>query len=193
MSKAFGKSNPDQEVVVMSIRRGKHWGIFDRDYLTSLLAYLKDDLLYVQISRADWEVPNNLKTQIPEPHEGEEVMKFRLLPSEGMTLASAQSVAVSWRDPIFRRPTRAHPARRKGRAARDPDGDARGHLASRSAARDGRAPAVSPERAQARDLEEQKTRGEVTQTEYTVMHDHPASGSIQPQRERPPGSGDPAR
>ncbi len=172
MSKAFGKAKPDQEVVVMSIRSGKHWAIFDRDYLTSLLAYLKDDLLYIQISRTDWEVPNNLKTQLPEPHEGEEVMKFRLLPSEGMTLASAQSVAVSWRDPIYRRPTRTR-ILSSGRVVRreilmeTPEDT---NPPDPPLATDVLPGGLSPETLRKlADLEEQKSRGEVTQTEYTVM------------------------
>ena len=65
MSKAFAKANPDQEVVVMSIRRGKHWGIFDRRYLTSLVAFVKDDLIYIYLARTDWEIPTNLQTRAP--------------------------------------------------------------------------------------------------------------------------------
>ena len=49
MSKAFAKADPDQEVVVMAVRRGKHWGIFDRRYLTSLVAFVSDDLLYIYL------------------------------------------------------------------------------------------------------------------------------------------------
>jgi hypothetical protein len=172
MSKAFGKANPDQEVVVMSIRRGKHWGVFDRNYLTSLLAYLKDDLLYIQIARVDWEVPNNLKTQLPEPHEGEEVMKFRLVASEGMTLAATQSVAVSWRDPIFRRPTRTRilPSGRVVRREILMETPEDTNPPAPPIATDVLPAGLAPETLRKlADLEDQKTRGEVTQTEYTVM------------------------
>ncbi len=172
ISKALGKANPDQEVVVMSIRRGKHWGIFDREYLTSLLAYMKDDLLYIQIARADWEIPANLKTQLPEPHEGEEVMKFRLLPSEGMTLATAQSVAVSWRDPIFRRPTRTRilPSGRVVRREILMETPEDTTPPAPPLATDVLPGDLSPDTLRKlADLEDQKNRGEVTQTEYTVM------------------------
>jgi hypothetical protein len=172
MSKAFGTANPDQEVVVMSIRHTKRWGIFDREYLTSLLAYLKDDLLYIQIARVDWEIPNNLKTQLPEPHLDEEAMKFRLLPSEGMTLASAQSVAVSWRDPIFRRPTRTRilPSGRVVRREILMETPEDTNPPAPPVATDVLPAGLSPETLRKlADLEEQKTRGEVTQTEYTVM------------------------
>ncbi|HEY8153863.1 MAG TPA: hypothetical protein VII72_07020 [Myxococcota bacterium] len=170
MSKAFAKADPNQEVVVMSIRRGKHWVLFDRNFLNSLVAFVKDDLLYIYISRADWEIPNNLKTQLPEPRVDEQVMKFRLVASEGMTLATSQAVAVSWRDPIFRRPTRTR-ILPSGRVVR--------REILMETPEDAPAPSVSTDvlpgnlspdtLRKLADLEEQKSRGEVTQTEYTVM------------------------
>ena len=83
MSKAFGKADPDQEVVVMSIRRGKHWGVFDRDYLTSLLAYVKDDLLYIQISRADWESPEQPEDPASRAARGRRGDEVPLAPVRG--------------------------------------------------------------------------------------------------------------
>jgi hypothetical protein len=170
MAKALGKANPDQEVVVMSVRRGKHWAIFDRDYLTNLLAYVKDDLIYIQLGRADWEIPKGLKTDLPEPHADEQVMKFRLLASEGMTLVTTQSVAVSWRDPIFQRATRTRIL---------PSGKVVRREILMETPEDAPAPPVPTETLPGNlspdtlrklaDLEEQKSRGEVTQTEYTVM------------------------
>ena len=172
MAAAFSKATPDQEVVVMSVRRGKHWGIFDREYLTSLLAFVKDDLLYIQVARTDWEIPAQSRTQLPEPRAGEEVMKFRLLPSEGMTLATAQSVAVSWRDPVFRRPSRTR-ILPSGKVVRreilmeTPEDTA---PPTPPVATDVLPANLSPETLRKlADLEDQKTRGEVTQTEYTVM------------------------
>ena len=172
MSKALGKADPDQEVVVMSVRRDKHWGVFDRNYLTSLLAWVKDDLLYIQVARSDWEIPNNLKNQLPEPKLDEEVMKFRLLPSEGMTLVTPQSVAVTWRDPIFRRPTRTRilPSGRVVRREVLMETPEDTNPPAPPLATDVLPGDLSPETLRKlADLEEQKTRGEVTQTEYTVM------------------------
>jgi hypothetical protein len=172
MSKAFAKANPDQELVVMSVRRGKHWMIFDREYLTSLLAWVKDDLIYIQVARTDWEIPTQSRTQLPEPRVGEEVMSFRLLPSEGMTLATAQSVAVSWRDPIFQRPTRTRilPSGRVVRREILMETPEDTHPPAPPVATDVLPANLSPETLRKlADLEDQKTRGEVTQTEYTVM------------------------
>ena len=111
MAEGLAKADPDQEVVVQSIRKGKHLVVFDRWYLTSLLAYVQNDLLYIHISRADWEIPagkNRLRTEdrLPETHAGKYPLDFRLVIDRGMTLADHQSVAVEWRDPIFKKPTR---------------------------------------------------------------------------------------
>jgi len=170
VSKALGKANPDQEIVVMSVRHGKHFYLFDRDYLTSLLAYVKDDLLYIQVARAEWEIPNNLKTQLPEPREGEEVMKFRLVASEGMTLATAQSVAVSWRDPIFQRPTRTRILPSGKVVRREILMETPEETPAPPISTDVLPGDLSPDTLRKlADLEDQKSRGEVTQTEYTVM------------------------
>jgi hypothetical protein len=106
VSKALHQANSSQEVVVLSILREKRWGIFDRKYLTSFLAYVKDELLYLHFSRADWEVPERRADRLPEPHVGERVMSFRVLPARGMAVVDPQSVAVAWRDPIFQRASR---------------------------------------------------------------------------------------
>lgn len=106
ISQALEKADSSQEVVVQSVRRHKHWGVFDRHYLTSLLCYVQDDLLYIHISRSEWEIPHNREDRLPETHVGEHPLGFRLVVEKGMSLADEQSVAVSWRDDIFRKPTR---------------------------------------------------------------------------------------
>lgn len=106
IAKALAEADPDQEVVVQSIRRGKSLKIFERQYLTSLLCYLKDSLLYIHISRSDWEVEKRREDRLPETYVGEHPLDFRLVSDRAMALVDHQSVAVDWRDPIFRKPTR---------------------------------------------------------------------------------------
>jgi hypothetical protein len=170
MSKALAKANPDQEIVVMSQRRGKHWYLFDRNLLTSLVAYVKDDLLYVHIARSEWEIPNTWKGPLPEPRVDEQVMRFHLVASEGMTLVNSQAVAVSWRDAIFRRATRTRilPSGKVVRREILMESPEEAPVPPLSA--DVLPGNLSPDTLRKlADLEEQKTRGEVTQTEYTVM------------------------
>ncbi len=170
MSKALAKANPDQEVVVMSIRRTKRLALFDRNYLNSLVAYVRDDLLFIHLSRVDWEIEAGRKTELPEPRVDEQVMSFRLMISPGMTLLTPQSVAVSWRNPVFRRPTRTR-VLPSGRVVR--------REILMESPEDAPAPPITSDvlpgnltpdtLRKLADLEEQKNRGEVTQTQYTVL------------------------
>src|SRR5262245_45606795 len=106
MSKALAAADPNQEVVVMSIRDTKKWGIFDHDFLTSFVAYAHDDRLYVHLSRHDWEIPKTRDERIPEPRVGDNPQRFKLYSGTAMALVSDQAVAIDWRDPVFARPTR---------------------------------------------------------------------------------------
>lgn len=106
VSKALAEANPGQQVVVQSIRNDTSLLVFDHDYLTDFVAYVKDDLLYIHFNHWEWEIPSRRKDRLPEPHPGKHPQEFSLLPSRAMTLVDGQSVAVHWRDPIFRRPTR---------------------------------------------------------------------------------------
>ena len=106
MAEALQKADSSQEIVVQSVRRSKRLGLFDRNYLTSLLCYMRDDLLYIHISRSDWEVPVQRDKRLPETHVGKYPRDFRLVVEKGMTLVDQQAAAVEWRDPIFRKPTR---------------------------------------------------------------------------------------
>jgi hypothetical protein len=111
MAKGLDEANPDQEVVIQSIRRGKHLAVFERQYLTSMLAYVQGGLLYIHISRTDWEIPKGMdrkkrEDRLPETHVGKYPLDFRLVVDRGMTLYDHQSVAVEWKDPIFKKPTR---------------------------------------------------------------------------------------
>jgi hypothetical protein len=172
VAKALGKASSDQEVVVMAVERGKHWGIFDRSYLTSFLVFARDDRLYVQLSRTRWEIPRNLQTDLPEPRVGERETAFRLLPSEGMELYDDQTVAVSWRDPIFQRATRTRLL---------PSGKVVRREILMESPEDAPPPPmpadVLPGNLSAdtlrklADLEESKKRGEVTQAEYSMQRE----------------------
>jgi hypothetical protein len=110
VAEGLAKADSSQEVVVQSIRRGTHWGIFGRRYLTGLVCYRKNDLLYVHISSSDWEIPaedeEEGEERLPEPRVGRYPLEFRLVVDRGMALVDHQAVAVDWRDPIFDRPTR---------------------------------------------------------------------------------------
>jgi hypothetical protein len=162
-------ADSSQEVVVQSVRRGKHLGIFDRHYLTSLLCYMMDGRLYIHVSRADWEIPvRRDRDRLPETHVGEHPLKFRLLVDRGMSLVDEQAVAVDWRDTIFKKPTRTRMT---------PGGKVVRRTILMETMEDdtdyGPNPTVSEEltpkqlRALA-DLEDARLRGEVSESEYSA-------------------------
>ncbi len=108
MSQAFAEAKPDEQVVVMSIRRQRRLGVFDRKYLTSLIAYRQDDQLYIHMGLSDWEIPARVEARgLPVPELGGSG-KGRLITSEGMTLIDDRVAAVDWSDAIFAKPTRTH-------------------------------------------------------------------------------------
>jgi hypothetical protein len=106
VSRAFSRAGAEQEVVVMANRKQRSLGIFDHDYLTSFVAYVKGNQLFVCMSRIEWEVPAKDRDSPPEPKIGEQRMAFRLYPGQAMELVDKQTVAVNWRDDIFAHATR---------------------------------------------------------------------------------------
>jgi hypothetical protein len=164
-SQGLAAANSSQEVAIQSIRRDKHFVIFERQYLTSLLCYVKDDLLYVQVSRSDWEIPRGRKEKLPETHPGEFPQDFRLVTDQGMALFDKQTVAVSWRDDIFRRATRTR-VTPTGKVVRrtilmeSADDDVQGGVPSD----------LTPAQLRAlADLEEARRAGDLSETEYSAQ------------------------
>jgi hypothetical protein len=169
---ALAEAGPDQEVVVMALRREKRLGIFHADFLTSFIAYVKGDLLTVHFGHTNWEVPKiegGGRGEPPMPKEGRVQMKFRILPGPAVTLLGPQTAALDWKSPRFDEPARIQLG---------PGGEVR----RRTILMEEEAPeAPSPPEATLpidrlepdtlralADLEEQRRRGEITEGEYQV-------------------------
>ncbi|HXK24483.1 MAG TPA: SHOCT domain-containing protein [Myxococcota bacterium] len=106
ISRALSRAGGEQEVVVMATEKERRIGIFDHDFLTSFVTYVKGPQLFVYLARIHWEVPAKQRDDPPLPQIGEERMAFRLYPSKGMELVEGQGVAADWRNEVFARPTR---------------------------------------------------------------------------------------
>lgn len=106
MARALAEANSDQEVVVMAVKETKRWGVFDHDYLTSFVAYVRGDQLYLHFNHFDWEIPKRRDDNLPVPRIGRHPGKFRLYPGDALTRVDESSVAVEWRNPIFAKATR---------------------------------------------------------------------------------------
>ncbi len=106
LAKGLKEAAPNQRVIVYSVRREKRFGIFETKYLTSFLAYVHGEHLFLHLSRSNWEIPTRRKNSLPEPKIGKFPSKFRILPGKAMRQVDEQSLAISWSDEIFERPTR---------------------------------------------------------------------------------------
>jgi len=106
LARGLSEAGPNQRVIVYSIRREKRFGIFDTNYLTSFVAYVHGENLFLHLSRSDWEIPPRRKERLPEPKIGKFPSDFRILPGQAMKIVDEQSLAIAWNNKIFERPTR---------------------------------------------------------------------------------------
>lgn len=106
LSKALSKAQPSQEVVVYATRQTRRMGLFNESFLTSFIAFVQNDQLHIKLGKVDWQVPKDDRNQpSSEPWRDDVDQKFRVLPSEAMTVVAPQELAIDWRDSIFRKPT----------------------------------------------------------------------------------------
>jgi hypothetical protein len=145
--------------------------IFDHKYLTSFIAYVKGENLFVHLSRTDWEIPPRREDKLPEPKIGKFPSRFRIIPGTAMNFVDEQTVAIAWRDPIFSRPTRTRVSpsgkliRRTILMESPEEAEPSAPAASQSMSIP---PGTSPGALRAlADLEEQRQRGEINELEYT--------------------------
>ena len=111
----FQRATPNQTLAVRLTSKVMQHGIFNRKHLTSFVAYVRDDLLFLHISRVDWRVPDlTKKTDPPLPRVDEHPMKFRVVPGQGMYAEGIYAVSVEWKNPVFAKPLRRASADGKG-------------------------------------------------------------------------------
>jgi len=180
VSRALTRAGSEQEVVVMAIRKKRHLGIFDTDFLTSFVAYVRGPQLFIHLARLEWEIPQREREKPPEPQVGAERMSFRVYPSEGMELVEKQGVAVSWRDEIFARPTRTK-VLPTGKVVRKtillesdveapPEGEVQEEVVDEVEPAPLPPTGLSPQQLRAlADLEEARQAGEITEAEYVAQ------------------------
>jgi hypothetical protein len=106
LSEALAKADPSQEVVIQALRKERRFGLFTQSYLTSFIAYVKGDELFVHLSRVDDLLSKGEEEEaLREPVVGKEVMAFKVLPAEGVVPVGHQAVSIAWRNPVFRSPS----------------------------------------------------------------------------------------
>jgi hypothetical protein len=193
LAEGLREAGPNQRVIVYSIRREKRFGIFDTNYLTSFIAYVHGENLFLHLSRSDWEIPPRKQDSLPEPKIGKFPSKFRILPGKAMKLVDEQALAIAWHDKVFEKPTRTRitPSGQMIRKtilmeSEEPEDDSDTELDGGKAQK-GAAPTI-PAGVSAKtlhdlaDLEERRQRGEIGEHDYEqqrnkILADDPATRS----------------
>lgn len=102
LGRAYAEAGPNQSIVVLALRKQMQHGIFQRKFLTSFVTYMKDDQLFVFMSRVDWPIEEHYKNaKLPEPRPNDEVMNLTAVTNPTFKPAGSQGVRVDWRDPTF--------------------------------------------------------------------------------------------
>jgi hypothetical protein len=170
ISRALAKADSSQVVVVLAKQRRRNLGIFTQDFLTSLLAWVRDDQVFLKLGMLDVPLAKDPKDGVPEPFEDQIKGKNRAVPADGIAVENAQLVSANWRDPIFK-DSSVISIRAGGQVVRRTVLMDSGEAAAIPANPEEGA-AIPPEglssdalRALA-DLEDERRRGEVTEAEY---------------------------
>lgn len=103
LSQALREAGPDEEVGIQTVRKERSLGIFHKKYLTTLLAWVKGDSLYIQLHRADWEIPQPLEEKpLPEPLRNTRPMDFRVVSGEFLYFAGPQTLEIDFQNDVFK-------------------------------------------------------------------------------------------
>lgn len=171
LSEALRKADPSQQVVVLAIARERRLGVFTRKFLTSFVAFVKDDDLFLDFSRIDWEIPKQREDRLPRPELGEHPMDFRLASSQAMRRPGPQTLAVDWRNDLFSQPLGMRSDRGEIRR-RTVLIDSPGAKAAEPEEPTPLPPGLSAQDLRdLADLEEKRRSGEVTEDQYNEQRD----------------------
>jgi len=174
LSAALEQASPDEAVAVKAIRKQAKLGIFNNKFLTTFLAHVQNDQLYIALRRIDWPLPSGAeytktKNVLPDPIRDRRSMDFRVVTGEPIYFAGPQDLEIDWRSKAFQTAFRL-PGSTEGRKRR------REVLESSRVPREEFAPEpgeaaeieqLSPEQLRAlADLEEDRREGRITETVY---------------------------
>ncbi|MBY0399001.1 hypothetical protein K2X89_01815, partial [Myxococcota bacterium] len=103
LSDALRQAGVDEEVGIQAVRKERSLGIFHTKYLTTLLAWVKGDSLYVQLHRTDWPIPQAKEDKpLPEPMRNTRPMDFRVVSGEHLFFAGPQTLEIDFGNDVFR-------------------------------------------------------------------------------------------
>lgn len=174
LSAALEQASPNEAVGVKAIRKKAKLGVFDVKYLTTFLAHVENDQLYLAIRRVDWPLPSGAehtksKNVLPEPIRGRKSMDFRVVTGEPMYFAGPQDLEIDWKSKAFQTAFRL-PGSTKGRKRKREVLESSRIPRKEFAPEQGEAVGLdqlTPEQLRAlADLEEDRREGRITETAY---------------------------
>ena len=170
LSAGLRAASKDEEVGVKLIRKERRLGVFHRKHLTSFLARVENEQLYLAIRRVDWPIPRRQETKpLPEPARDRRDMDFRVVSGEPIYFAGVQDLEIDWRHDAFRQAFRL-PGSTEGRRVRREvlESSPVPKAELEESAPDGlRLDELTPEQLRAlADLEEERRAGRITETAY---------------------------
>ena len=103
LSEALREAGPDEEVGIQAVRKEQSLGIFHKKFLTTLLAWVKGDSLYIQLHRSEWEIPQAMEEKpLPEPIRNTRPMNFRVVSGEFLYFAGPQTLEIAFQNDVFK-------------------------------------------------------------------------------------------
>ena len=174
LSAALEEAGPNEEVAIKAVRKQRRLGVFDSKFLTTFLAHVEDQQLYVALRRIEWPLPSGAestktKNVLPDPIRERRSMDFRVVTGEPIYFAGPQDLEIDWRSEAFETAFNL-PGSTKGRKRK------REVLESSRIPKEEFTPApgeavgldqLTPEQLRAlADLEEDRREGRITETAY---------------------------
>jgi hypothetical protein len=103
LAKALAEASPNEEVGIKIIRIEARLGVFNKKFLTSFLAYIEDDHLYLLLRRIDWPIKESDEMRgLPEPQRNRKAMDFRVVSGDPIYFAGLQDLEIDWQSDVFR-------------------------------------------------------------------------------------------
>ncbi|MFK7895629.1 MAG: hypothetical protein AB8G23_07315 [Myxococcota bacterium] len=170
LAESLAQADPNEEVGISAVRKERRLGILHRKYLTSFLARVENDNLYIDLDRIEWVIPRDLAGgKMPKPRHDRPPMKFRAVHGDHLYFAGAQTLEIDWQNDAFSQPYRLQGSTEGAKKKREillqvPVPQAERDEMNKAS---GSVDELSPEQLRAlADLEEDRRAGKITETTY---------------------------
>lgn len=107
LADAFQEAGPDEVIAVKAVRKEARLGLFHRKFLTTFLAHIDNDQLYLALRRVEWPLPSGAdatktKNVMPDPIRNRKAMSFRVVTGEPIYFAGPQDLEIDWKNEVFK-------------------------------------------------------------------------------------------